>query len=277
VVDTEIGRMAATKTAGAEADTAQGGRLTSVKSFLVAQLALIRGAFLLVLGLALVAFVAKVLDLSNGSLLAIAFLCPLLAYLILTGQLTEFGAGGVTAKFREAARKSLASSVQRIAVEDTQTIEKLGPEQFERIQGLERGAPIVLTLVLGARGDRYRADALRQYLALLSDLPRFKLVVLLDPDGRAVGYLPADTVKDMLKTNTTSKPLIDAINAGHLPGLAALRIEFLGIETTVEKALQRMTDLRAETMPVRDNDLRLAGVVEREDVLARFLLDATRG
>lgn len=37
-----------------------------------------------------------------------------------------------------------------------------------------------------------------------------------------------------------------------------------------------MTDLRAETMPVRDGNGRLAEIVEREDVLARFLLDATR-
>ncbi len=271
--------MAATKSAGAEVDTAShpGGPLTWIKNFLGAQLPLIRGACLLVLGLALVAFVAKVLDLSNGSLLAIVFLCPLLAYLILTGQLTEFGAGGVSAKFRDAARKSLEGSVQRITVEDTQTLEKLGPDQFERIQTFQREAPVVLTLVLGARGEQYRVDALRQYLAVLSDFPRFKFVVLLDPDGRAVGYLPAETVKFMLETNTTSRPLIDAVNAGHLPGLAALRTEFLSIETTVGGALQRMTDLSAEAMPVRDKDGRPAGIVEREDVLARFLLDATRG
>jgi hypothetical protein len=248
----------------------------SVKTALSTQLPLIRGACLLSFGLVLVAFVAKVLDLSDGALLAIVFLCPLLAYLILTGQLTEFAAGGVSAKFREAGRKPLNASVQRIVVEETQTVEKLGAEEFARIGALEREAPVVLTLVLGPHGGHYRPDALRQYLTLLSGFPRFKFVVLLDERGRAVAYLPAGSVTVMSETNATFKPLLDAVNSGHLPGVAALRTDFLGVETTVEDALQRLTELRVEAMLVRDTSGRLAGTVEREDVLARFLLDITR-
>lgn len=56
-----------------------------------------------------------------------------------------------------------------------------------------------------------------------------------------------------------------------------LRTEFLATDMTVGAALQKMTDTAADAMSVRDTDGRPAGIVEREDVLARFLLDATRG
>ena len=69
------------------------------------------GTLLLVVGVALLAFVAKVLDLSNGAILVIAFLGPLLAYAILSGQLSELGAGGVSLRFREAALKPVETSV----------------------------------------------------------------------------------------------------------------------------------------------------------------------
>jgi CBS domain len=252
------------------------GRLARIKGLIGEQPALIIGACLLLLGLVLVAFVAKVLDLSDGALLAIVFLFPLIAYLIMTRQLSELGAGGLTAKFRDAAGKPLAGSVQRITVEDTQMIEKLGHEEFVRIQALERERPVVLSLVLGARGDRYRTDALRQYVNVLSEFPRFEFVVFLDAQERAIAYLPSDAVNLILQTNTTAKTLIDPVNEGHLPGLAALQNEFLAVEMRVEDALRLMTRLRLETIPVRDDDRRLLGIAERTDLLCRFLLEVTR-
>jgi hypothetical protein len=52
------------------------GRLARIKGLIGEQPALIIGACLLLLGLVLVAFVAKVLDLSDGALLAIVSLSP---------------------------------------------------------------------------------------------------------------------------------------------------------------------------------------------------------
>jgi hypothetical protein len=114
------------------------------------------GALLLAVGVGLLAFVAKVLDLGNGAILVIAFLGPLVAYLILTGQLTEFGAGGVNLRFREAARTAIDAAVQLVIAEETQTIEKLGSDEVVRIKALDPEAPVVLTLTLGPRKRRIR-------------------------------------------------------------------------------------------------------------------------
>jgi CBS domain-containing protein len=78
----------------------------------------------------------------------------------------------------------------------------------------------------------------------------------------------------MIETDATTRPLLDAVNAGHLPGIAGLRTEFLTKQTTVEDALKRMTELHVTAMLVRDPMGLLAGVIEREDVLAQFLLAA---
>ncbi len=234
------------------------------------------GALLLAVGMGLLAFVAKVLDLGNGAILVVAFLGPLVAYLILTGQLTEFGAGGVNLKFREAARTAVDAAVQLVIAEETQTIKKLGSEEMVRIHALDPEAPVVLTLTLGPREGEYVFDVLRQYLSELRRHPRFRFVVFLDHDGRVVGYLSSYVLDRQLETHTTAKPFLEAVNAGRLPRDRSVRTEFLAADTTIEEALARMTSLQLEAMLVRDDERKLKGVVEREDVLARLLLAAAR-
>src|SRR5262245_33397472 len=90
-------------------------------------------AALVALGLGLLAFVATVLDQDAGSILVIAFLAPLLAYVLLTGRLAELTGFGVSAKFREAANQPLADSVERISVEEVQTVEKLSANEIKWI------------------------------------------------------------------------------------------------------------------------------------------------
>ena len=193
------------------------------------------GAVLLVVGAGLLAFVAKVLDLGNGAILVIAFLGPLLAYLILTGQLSEIGAGGVNLKFREAARKPVEAAVT-LVTEEAQTIEKAGPEAMRRIDALDLEAPVVLTLTLAPRRGKYDFYALQAYVQRLERHPRFRFVIFLDHDGRVVGYLPSEVLARKLEGATTTKPFLNAVNAGYLPRDASVRTEFLTPDTTTEEA-----------------------------------------
>jgi hypothetical protein len=177
--------MVPSSTTDTEAQRPPGARLGAaarVPQLIARQPIAFVGALLLVVGVGLLAFVAKVLDLGNGSILVIAFLGPLLAYLILTGQLSEIGAGGLNLKFREAARKAVDASVQLVTAEATQTIEKLGVEQMRRIDALDPEAPVVLTLTLGPRRGEYVLVALQQYVYQLGRHPRFRFVVFLDHD-----------------------------------------------------------------------------------------------
>jgi CBS domain len=234
------------------------------------------GALLVVVGVALLAFVAKVLDLGNGAILVIAFLGPLLAYLIVTGQLSEFGAGGVSVKFREAARAPVDASVQLVTAEETQAIAKLGAEEIKRIDTLDPEAPVVLTLTLRPRSGEYVFDALRQYISQLQRHPRFRFVVFLDHGDRVVGYVRGEVLARQLETRTTAKPFLEAVNSGRLPRDRSVHTEFLTPETTTEEALSRMTTLRLDAMLMRDDQRRLTGIVERVDVLVRLMLAAAR-
>jgi CBS domain-containing protein len=247
-----------------------------VRHFAARNRSVVVGAVLLAVGVGLVALVAKLLDLTNGSVLVVAFLGPLLAYLILTEQLSELGAGGLNLKFREAARKPVEASVQRVIAEETQTIEKLGVEEMTRIDALDPEAPVVLTLTLAPRSGEYVFDALQQYLVQLGRHPRFRFVVLLDHDGRVVGYLPRDVAARQLETLTTAKPLLDAVNAGRLPRDRGVRTDFLTPESTTEDALSRMTALRVDAMLVRNDEGKLLGITERDEVLARLMLSVAR-
>jgi CBS-domain-containing membrane protein len=101
-------------------------------------------------------------------------------------------------------------------------------------------------------------------------------VVFLDHDDRVVGYVRSDVLARQLETHTTARPFLEAVNGGRLPRDRSLRSEFLSPATTTEEALSRMTTLRVDAMLVRDDQRRLAGLVEREDVLARLLLAAAR-
>ncbi|MGZ4393803.1 MAG: hypothetical protein ACXVZ2_00385 [Gaiellaceae bacterium] len=178
----------------------------------------IAGALLLLVGLVLLAFVAKVLDLDNGSILVIAFVGPLLAYLILSGQLSEIGGGGFSVKFKEAARKPVEASVQSVTAEATQTIKKLGPEQLGRIAALDLEAPAVLTLTLPPTQGQYEFLPLQQYVSALGRHPRFRFVVFLDADGRVLGYEPHEVLARQLETKTTAEPFIDSVNSGRTLG-----------------------------------------------------------
>jgi CBS domain-containing protein len=217
-----------------------------------------------------------VLDLSNGAILVIAFLGPLLAYLILSGQLSELGAGGVSLRFKEAALKPVETSVQPLNVEETQTIPKLSPSEMGRIDALDPEAPVVLTLTLDPRKGTYGFDALRQYLHRLGQHPRFRFVVFLDPDGRVVGYLSREILARLLETHTSAKPFLDDVNAGRLPRDRSVRTEFLTPDMTTEEALSRMTALQRDAILVRDDRRSLMGIVERGDLLARLLLTAAQ-
>lgn len=216
-------------------------------------------------------------DLESGTILAIAFVGPLFAYLILTGQLSEIGGGGFNVKFKEATRRPVNPSVQHVSATATQAIPKLGPTEIGRIGALDLEAPAALTLTIPPQRGQYAFEPLRQYIANLQRHPQFRFIVFLDPDGRAVGYEPQEVVARQLETRTTAKPFIDSANAGQLPPDCSVRTEFLTPDTTCEQALERMTMLQIDAMLVRDHARQLVGVVEREDLLARVLIATARG
>jgi hypothetical protein len=236
----------------------------------------IGGSVLLAVGVGLVALVAKGLDLRSGSVLVIAFLGPLVAYLVLTRQLSEIGLGSFTVKLKEETRKP--APVQPLRAEKAQMVEKLEPDKLAEIGPLDADAPVVLSLTLRPRDGTYKSFALQQYIDWLARYPRFRFVVLLDHAERVVAYLPADVLsaRNFAPPPPISQLLVDAVNVGNLPTDIGVRTEFLSQDATNEEALARMTALKLDAMLVRGDDRALVGVVERQDVLARLFLAAAR-
>lgn len=232
------------------------------------------GALLLLVGLGLLALVAKVLDIGTGAVLVVAFIAPVLAYLIVTGQLSEIGGGGLTLKFREAAHAPVDASTP-VAAEEIQTVTKSGIMELERIKALDPETSVVLTLTLGPRGQKYDWCALKDYVHALRGYRRFRFVVFLNNDGQAMGYEPYEVLSHQLGDEARATVFLDAVNAGRLPRDRGVRIEFLETSATNVKALTQMETTRLDAVLMRDDQRRLVGIVEREEILARLVLAAT--
>jgi hypothetical protein len=132
--------------------------------------------------------------------------------LILTGQLTEFGAGGVTASF--AMPRANRSRMSGVTVEEAQTIEaqaSTGASTRARPASASR-----LSLVLSGRGDQSALYSVQQYV---NAWPAFRVQVRCVARLRrsSAGYLLRTRSRQWMKRGRKAKTLIDPVNDGHLP------------------------------------------------------------
>jgi CBS domain-containing protein len=206
---------------------------------------------------------------------------PILFYAIISGNLTELrGPGGVGAIFNTVATAPVSGTIALDPVsveEDSQILTEGGVEALEeRVRKLDENRPSAMTVTFGGR--KYTPEALLGYVEALWRSRSFKLVVFLDRDGRFVAYMPAWAVKNMLSAPATSREFVRFLNEGNhellaYPGLVRKTIS---IRSTNADALREMNAKNIEALVVTDEDNRLKGIAEREQVLTKMMLDLTQ-
>jgi signal-transduction protein with cAMP-binding, CBS, and nucleotidyltransferase domain len=241
----------------------------------------------LVLGFLAVWITKDVVGVSGDALFVAVLFVPIIVYMILTGRLRELRAGALQAKFADLAEKPIEritqttdASVRDIetSVQDMVLVEKGLLEELKMaIRQIDESKPIALTLVMGTK-DFYKPKVLKDYLRIISQYRTFKFMVILDQENQFVAYLPAWTAQQILEIEALGAEFVKAINNGQVrklqryPGLVTKTIS---IKVTHKQALQEMTDRNLEALVVIDENKRLRGVVELEQVLSQLMLALT--
>lgn len=206
----------------------------------------------------------------------IAFLLlPLLIYLIAAGRLLEFKAFGAEAKFADIAKQSVEVTLNTIepSVLDTEIVAKEGVKELQKIKDtLDETKPITLTLVLGRHN--YDRSALEKYIETLSQCPTFKGMVILNSSGTFSSYFPPRTISAILRSPDGDEFVQNikeqrAERLQHYPGAVK---RALTKKSTNLDALNEMTSLNLDALIVLNEEGKLSGVIERQQLISKLLL-----
>jgi len=235
-------------------------------------------SFFLLLGLGVVWFARKVADVQDGAVLAVLVIVPALLYLALRGNLAELrGPGGWAATFVRVARTRVSAAGEALDVsQDVQIIQKESMIGLtNRVSTLQPDQPILMTMTLG---QGYTVADVQGYLQTLSQFPHFRLVVLLDGSGVFIGCISPAELAGLMRSQALSGSFLGAVARGDArevrsyPGM--LR-QIVPTSATNADALSAMTANNLGAIAVLDEDRRLRGVVEREQLVSKLVLSLT--
>ncbi|WP_146770353.1 hypothetical protein [Mesorhizobium hawassense] len=167
-------------------------------------------AAVLVTGLAL-AYGIKRFSLGDSVTLIALMIIPLLAYGVVSGDISEFTApGGWGAKFREEAKRTIDPVPISSSIVEGEFVAKGDFVQLENVdRNLAPGEPVSMTLQLG-RGDYYQAPVVAEYIRVLSQHDPDMSVVVIDPAGKYVASAKGSVVLAQL-TNPKSSDQADQL------------------------------------------------------------------
>lgn len=232
----------------------------------------------LILGFAVVWFTKAVVKIEGNAVYVSLLFIPVLVYVIISGRLKELkGPGGLEARFSEAASQAIKPASETIepSVEEMQIIAKEGMRALQRKKpDIDETRPIVMTMVLG-KGPYYDWQAVTQYMNFLAQYRNFKFVVFLDDKERFVAYMPSWAFKGLISLPELADEFINVINEGRVQDLyryPGVEKETISTKSSNVQALRQMTTENLEALVVIDEDRKLKGVVEREQVISKLML-----
>jgi CBS domain-containing protein len=238
--------------------------------------------FFLLLGLGVVWFARKVAGVTDGAVLSVLVIIPPLLYVVLRGDLTEFrGPGGWVATFRVTkATVSFGAQILDI-LDDPQLLAKGDVADLgRRVRELDWDQPVLMTITLG---EHYSVRAVETYLEQLPHLPRFRLVAFLDSSKRFIGCASPVGLLSLMQAPGLAQGFIDDIADANIarvfryPGMLK---KVIRTEATNSQALEDMSRHGLSALAVVEDDRRVKGIVEREQLMSKLILsltdDATR-
>ena len=223
--------------------------------------------------------------------LAMLLVLPILIYALISGRLTELkGPGGVEAKFTGVAIRPVAETASHDLVSFDQLLtvgtdeggeQPRGEKQLaERVRRFTEVQPIVMVITIGSGGERKTSDieSLKMYVAQLARTRNFALVAFLDTKKDFVAYMPSWTIQNRLLDEDKANDLFRVIqedDRGTLIDYPGVVRDKISPTTTNGEALRKMVTSNLNVIVVVDENNRLKGVVEREQVLTRMMLALT--
>ena len=235
----------------------------------------------LVLGLFALWIMKTWLNMQQDVVLVSILLIPILVYMIFSGRLQEIrGPGGLSATFIDMAHTPLLdkdeSNAERVEVGQVGIVEKGGISDLQQmLQKVGNSTYIVLTVTIG-KVDHYEESAFLNYLKALSQFRNFIFLVILDQDDEVFAYLAGWRAMQILEMEMQigDSGFVHAIKQGSKQELLRYGLVRTTARTTDSNinALSRMTELKMNAIIVTDENHKLKGVVEREQVLSKLTL-----
>ena len=235
----------------------------------------------LVLGIFALWVLKTWLNMQQDVVLVSILLVPILVYMIFSGRLQEIrGPGGLSATFIDMAQMPLLDkdemNAELVEVGQVGIVEKGGMLELQQmLQKVGNSMYIVLTVMLG-KMDHYDETALLNYLKALSQYRNFTFLVILDQDMEVLAYLAGWRAVQILEMEMQmgGPSFVRTINEGRkqeLQRYGLVRTTARTTDTNIN-VLKMMTDLKMDALIVTDEDRKLKGVVEREQVLSKLML-----
>lgn len=240
--------------------------------------AIVVAVLFLVLGVVVLWVVKSLLNI-EGEITYVALLfVPVLVYAIYAGKLESLKTpGGLEAKFVKVAQEEVNPASEKIAlsVEDIHVVEKGGIRVLDtKVKNLNRAQPIIMVIQLG-KHNYYTRDAVQAYLDTLLQFPNFNFVVFVDEEKSFVAYMSVWAFANLIRQEQLGFEFIDVVNQGdkdalfRYPGIIG---ETIHTQSTNVDALREMTRQNLEALVVIDENGKLKGIVEREQILSRMML-----
>lgn len=251
-----------------------------------------------VLGLLLAGAAKKWFSIDNGALFASLIFAPIVAYLILSGQLLEFKGFGLEAKFLEAAAKSVKTSpVKTTTISPTSDSIKDLTEKSKVKSFFGIGSEVVLLKVPENR-EKTKVSAREVfqvahqiYPSLLQGI--FQFLVVLDESDRVLGYFEKEFFFDILRieieqtirgkrTEYQKERVEEQLQQTQLWDIVEnprMRAGTWGVKETIRintsnlEALRTMREKNLCAIVVVDGQGKYKGIVKLNDIVSDLLLN----
>jgi CBS domain-containing protein len=225
----------------------------------------------------------------GDTVLVFLLVMPILIYAIISGILKEFkGPGGWGASFNSIATTSVSDTSSdtlahsQVSVDDD-TVQILPPGGTEtrqvkapELDEFDETRPIVITVTFGKGG--YTVADLHDYVENYYRYRSFELVVFLTAGKQFVAFMPTWAAKQILNDPKRKSDFVEAINEGDsdklytCPGVVSKAIS---TKSTNAEALREMIERNSRFLVITDENNRLKGIVEREQVIGKMVLALT--
>src|SRR5262249_33912244 len=118
------------------------------------------------------------LKLGDNLTMIALILIPLVVYGVVSGRITEFAAGGISAKMKEVGKEKIKVTPLGEEIQKVQVVSKGSLQDLDKINELEMDKPVALTLRVGPR-NFYSPNVLKEYIASVRLIDRDATVLLL--------------------------------------------------------------------------------------------------
>lgn len=238
--------------------------------------ALLIAATVLIVGL-LLAYGIKRFSLGDSVTLIALMIIPLLAYGVVSGDISEFTApGGWGAKFREEAKRTIDPVPITTSIVEGEFVAKGDYVQLENVgEKLVPGKPVTMTLQLG-RSGYYQPPVIAKYIEVLSQHDPDMSVVVINPDGKFVAAAKGDVVARLLKDPEQTGRFMSALNGSAPEAVLAIGgFSDKSISDTASNvdALQKMEAENTARLVVVTPAGTPEGVVLRDMIVTRLLVE----